>query len=479
VSDYVKQKAAIPLGLLSIATYLTQNGHTVRIYDRAVEGGRVKKYLDSFSPDFVGISSLGGRSFDDAMKVSKDVRKYNIPVIWGGPMPSLIPEILLKSGNVDFVIMGDGEITFLALINSIVNNTTLREIDGLAFIENGTPVINKDREFADLSEFPVIDFSFVDPRKYYFRNRSCKRMLHIYLSKGCPGQCTYCYSPGYSKCIWRSRPTEYVLRELRYLVDNYDMDGVYFVDDLLSPNREYLYNLCNKLIESNLGLFWSCDMRTDNCTKEDLQIMYDAGCRWIFFGVESGSEERQKAIKKRLDLKKAAETINNCREIGISTTTSFVIGFPDETEEDIKKTIRFMQNLNSDVKIPALFAPLPKSEMYDELVKNKRLAVPSSYEEWKKLATIDSIGENFSKVPTKELKVITGYFYLSNMSNKTDKDDIEKGIWVKRLFRQAVDMIKRGNLKSVQLLFLAAKEFLEIIYYATMYPKILKKYDLS
>ena len=220
-------------------------------------------------------------------------------------------------------------------------------------------------------------------------------------------------------------------------------------------------------------------MRTDNCTREDLQIMYDAGCRWIFFGVESGSEERQKAIKKRLDLKKATETINNCREIGISTTTSFVIGFPDETEEDIKKTIRFMQNLNSDVKIPALFAPLPKSEMYDELVKNKRLAVPSSYEEWKKLATIDSIGENFSKVPTKELKVITGYFYLSNMSNKTDKDDIEKGIWVKRLFRQAVDMIKRGNLKSVQLLFLAAKEFLEIIYYATMYPKILKKYDLS
>lgn len=479
------------MGLLSLATYLKQNGHTVQVYDRPVEGGNVRTRLKDFAPELVGISSLGGRSFEDAMAVSKIVKKNNIPVVWGGPMPSLVPDIVLSNGVVDYVVMGDGEITLLALINSVLNKTSLREIDGLAFIEDGKPVINRCREVTDLSTMPIIDFSFVDPKKYYFSNKNCERMLHVYLSKGCTGKCTYCYSPGYSKCVWHPRPSEHFLSEIRYLVENFDMDGVYFVDNMLSPNEEYLVSLCNTLIESNLDIFWSCDMRVDLCTKEGLEKMYDAGCRWIFFGIESGSDERQKAIRKGLNLKKSIDIINYCHEIGITTTTSFVIGFPDETEEEIKKTIRFMQDLNSDVKIPALYGPFPESEMYHDLVKSKRLEVPQTYQEWKKLASIDTVGMNFSKVPTKELKVINGHFYLSNMFNKKDKKDREekehgehrednkKSFWIKKLFGQALDMLKRGNLKSVYLLVLSVQEFAGLVCYATLFPKIRKKYGLT
>lgn len=150
-----------------------------------------------------------------------------------------------------------------------------------------------------------------------------------------------------------------------------------------------------------------------------------------------------------------------------------------------------MQDLNSDVKIPALYGPFPESEMYHDLVKSKRLEAPQTYQEWKKLASIDTVGMNFSKVPTKELKVINGYFYLSNMFNKKDKkdrEDRERGehqednknsFWIKKLFGQALDMLKRGNLKSVYLLVLSVQEFAGLVCYATLFPKIRKKYGLT
>ena len=477
-TTYVKQKAPIPLGLLSIATFLKNNGHTAIIYDRSVEGGNIRKYLNSFSPDIIGISVPGGMSFDDALKLSKTAKKNNIPVVWGGPMSSLVPELILKSGVVDFVVMGDGELTFLDLISAITNKTSFFEVNGLAFVENGEPVINKERALADLSQLPIIDFTFVDPSKYYFKNRGCQRMLHVYASKGCTGVCAYCYNSGYSKGRWRARPPEYFISELRYLVDNYKIDGVYFVDDLLSPNQEYLVNFCNKLIESNLGIFWSCDMRTDLCTKEGLQLMYKAGCRWIMFGIESGTEAGQKFIKKDLNLQHTKDVMDYCDDIGIFTTTTFITGLPDQTEEDLKETIRYMQELNAKVKLAGIYGPFPKAEMYYDLVRQKRISVPQSLEEWASIATMHTLGNNLSQVPSIDLQVIVNYFLFSVFTNKYELNNSEKRLWIKRLSFQIKDMLKRGNLRAIFLVIISAKEFLEIVFFATMFPRIRKKYSL-
>lgn len=481
ISYYVKQKAAIPLGLLSLATYLTQNGHTVRIYDRTVEGGSISKQISTFVPDIVGVSSLGIKSFDDAMKVSRAAQKKDIPVVWGGQIPTLIPELVLKSGLVDYVVMSDGEITFLALLEAIENNKSSSTVDGIAYFENGAVMMNREREDAQLSQLPVIDFRFVNPEKYYVKNMGYEKMLHIYSSKGCTGRCTYCYCPGYSKCKWRARPVEYCIKELEYLVEHHDIDGFYFVDDLFAPNKERVFEVCDKLIESNLGLVWSCDMRIDICTEDILQKMYDAGCRWIFTGIESGSPERQKSIKKRLGTEKIEKTIGLCKKIGIWTTASFVIGFPDETQEELKQTLDIIDRVHSDVKIVALYGPMPKSEMYNDLVKSHRLSEPASYTEWEELAIIDKIGNNYSKIPARELKVIANFFLLSIIAGgKTDKETKQAStVWSKRLIGLVFDIMKRGNIRAVYILFLSAKEFFEMIFYATMFPKIRKKYGLT
>lgn len=478
-SKYVKQKAPLPLGLLSIATYLKENGHDVVIFDRAVEGGSLSKYMRLVQPDIVGLSIPGSMSLDDALKLSKKIKVKGVPVVWGGATASLIPDLVLQSGFVDYVIMGDGELVFLELVKALGAGFPVSGIDGLAYIENGTPVINDVKILADLADLPIIDFTFVDPKKYYFQNRNCKKMLHVYSSKGCSGSCTYCYNTGYAQRKWRARPSEYYISELKYLIENYQIDGVYFVDDLLSSSREYLQEFCENLIRNDLGIYWSCDMRADLCEKEDLKLMYDAGCRWIMFGIESGTPEGQKIIKKNLDLNKTKELMDYLDEIGIFTTVTFVTGFHYQTEKDLKATVKYMLELNAKVKIAGIYGPFPGSEMYRDLVRDKIIKPFNSFEDWSRNANMHTIGNNLSEVPPIELKVIVNYFLFSVFTNKYELDGEQKHFWVKRLVFQVWDMLKRKNLRSWMLIVLSAKEFLEIVYYALMFPRIRKKYGLK
>lgn len=481
ISYYVKQKAAIPLGLLSLATCLTQKGHAVKVYDRAVEGGSVDRQIRSFAPDIVGVSSLGIKSFRDAEKVSRAAKKRNIPVVWGGHVPTLIPELVLKTGVADYVILGDGELSFPALLEAIEGGKPLRSVTSLAYLDHGSAVVNEAEEPADLARFPVIDFRFVDPSKYFWRHKGHERMLHIYSSKGCIGDCTYCYCPGYSKCRWRARPAEHCVEELKTLVEQYRIDGFYFVDDLFAPNKRRVIEMCDKLIESGLRLEWSCDMRTDICDGEILQKMYDAGCRWIFFGLESGSPERQRAIKKKLGYEKSKEVIDLCGKIGIWTTASFVIGFPDEGEEELRQTIKLINEVRADVKVAAVYGPMPGSEMFRSMVNAGMLQEPASYAEWEKLAIIDEVGNNYSRIPVLDLKVISNFYLFSNIAGPKDASGKEnkKAVWFKRLGGLAVDILKRGNGRAFAVLLLSAKEFFEMAFYALMFPRTRKKYGLS
>jgi len=478
---HAKHKAAMPLGLLSIAKYLTDNGHTVKLYDRAVETYGLKKYLDSFCPDFVGISVLSVKRFRDAINLSKTIKARNIPVVWGGQIPSAIPELVLKSGVVDYVVVGEGETTFLELLNAVSEKTPLRDINGLAFLEDGEPVVNKGRAFADLAELPVLDFSFVDPEKYFISYINCKKMLHLYASKGCPCKCYYCYNHCFHKHLWRARPTEYFLSEIKYLVENHGMDGVCFVDDLFGPNQEYVKDVCEKIIQSNINFVWGCNMRSDTCNKEELQLMYKAGCRWILFGIESGSKERQKIIGKNLDLDKTKEVVNYCRKIGIFVSSTFILGYPDETEEELKETIKYMLEINTNTKYPNFIGVLPKSELYEKMVKIGRLEIPRSYMQWEKLKMWDQLGKNYSRIPDKELKVVSACFSWWDLFIKypNPDDGKESRVIFKRAVLQTLDIFKRGTFYSMRLLIIAAKELIQIFFYAKLFPEIRKKYGLQ
>lgn len=475
---YAKHTSVLPLGILSIATYLQNHGHSVKICDREIDGtGKLK--TGAFIPDIVAIAAPSFEGFPDAVRISKKFVKKNIPVVWGGQAPSLVPNLVLESGVVDFVVIGEGEYTFLSLINAIADKTPFNEIAGLAFIDNDEIVINPDRPFADLADFPIIDYSLIKPEKYFVPYIGCEKMLHIYASKGCPHQCTYCYCMCLHKGVWRPRPFNHILSEIKYLVDQHGLDGVCFTDDLFGPSKKHIDSICDSIIDSGMKFAWGCNMRADSCTKEELQKMYDAGCRWILFGIESGSKTRQKLIKKNIEIDVAQRTAQYCKEIGIYTTVTFIIGFPDETEEEIQQSIQYMQALDADAKFPNFCGIIPKTELAESLMKIKRWQAPQTWKEAAKFRVMDRYSDNLSNIKDKELKIILSSFYWVNLLMKYPDRGKSSRVLFKRAFAQITDALRWGTFYSFLLIIKSAFEFIKILFYAKMFPKTLKKYGLK
>jgi anaerobic magnesium-protoporphyrin IX monomethyl ester cyclase len=467
-----------PLGILSIATYLIERDHSVKIIDRDVEKN-YRKIISEFNPDIIGISVISNKAIEDAVKFSKIAHTHNIPVVWGGALASIIPETVLESGCVDYVIIGEGEITWEMLLETLDNDMPLNAVNGLAYTESGEIIINKDRVFADLADLPIIDWSLINPSDYFQSLFTAKKMLYLYSAKGCPEQCTFCFNKGFNKCTYRKRPFEYCLEEIKYLVENTEIDGVHFADELWCRNKKEMAENCGELINAGLRIFWGCNARIGVYAKEDFEYMFRAGCRWMFFGVESGSETIQKEIKKRIPLDMVEETVKNCTDAGIAAITSFIIGFPDETEEDIKMTISLAKKIPGAMYDFNFYFPIPGSEMCDKLIEEGRYALPKTLEEYAEILPTEKVQINFSKIPSKELRVIRAYFMWSSFSRKNTTSDTKRYAFTKKAITDAVKGLFGHGIKNFIITFLfGAEMFFTIVSSLLFHPKIRKKYGL-
>ena len=478
-TNYVMEKSPVPLGLLSIATFLNSRGHTTRIYDRATDGTGLKTVIRAFPPDIVGISLISTKGLNDAKRLTAFFCKKCIPVVWGGPAASLIPHVILKNTAANYVISGDGEKPMLALVQALNNGNSPENIPGLAFTQDGQVRANDRDLHADLSDLPALDWSLIDTRRYILKNVYQQKMLHTFTSKGCIGSCGYCYNPSFSRGIWRPRSMQAVLNEMHELARGYDVQAVTFVDDLLRPDKDSLSAFCKTIKREGPDLYWGCDLCADSVTREELEEMYDAGCRWIFFGIESGSPEMQKIIKKNLDLQKAKTTLEICKEIGICTTTSFIVGFPDETKEDLKQTVAYANSLPSDVKVAFSFGPIPTTLLYRRLVNEKRLKACDEDPSLGTRCWFDFYGENYTVVPALDCKVIVSCFYFAMMASQIRFGGEEKKHWGKRFVSQIGDMLRMKSLRGMKRLCLSVLLFSKILFYSLAFPRIRKEYGLQ
>lgn len=471
--------ASTPLGLLAIASYIKAQGHIVKIVDLTVKKENIEKHIKSFEPDVVGLSVMSALAGNSAIKASKAAKKFNKIVVWGGRVASSLPEICLKESCVDFAVIGEGEITFSELLNTIEAGGPFNNIDGLAFTDEDGLHINKDREFADLAAFPVLDWSIINPKKYAQRYFLCEKMMYTYFSKGCPGKCTFCFNPKYHKSVHRKRPPEHVIEEIEYLIKKFGVDGIYFADEFLYPGKEDMQTFFRLIKEKNLNFKWGGQTRLGVYNKDDLQQMYDAGCRWMLFGIESGYEERIKAIKKGINLEKAKETFDNCREIGITTQSSFIIGYPGETEDELKETVKFAFSLQANLLPFNGYFPQPDSELCEENIKNGSFVSPESLKAWSKFEVGEVIEVNLSKVPRRDLQVLHFYTQWLAFSQKESVSADKYGIAKK----QAVDTLKNIFRSGLINFFInivdSVKRFATVVWYANAYPKILKKYGIE
>jgi len=478
---YYTRAISNPLGLMALASYIRKKGHDVRLLDRCVKKINLVKEIDDFAPDAIGISLMSGRGLKDCGKISEIAKKKNIPVIAGGYFPTMSPELILGEGLADFVVLREGELSFEELILALRDKKPTENIKGIAYKKDGKVYITEDRPFADLSLFPEIDWTLVRPEDYFQTFFNCTKMLYLYSSKGCPGRCTFCSNHFYNRSCFRKRPDETVLSEIRYLVENHGMNGVYFSGELWNLTKADARSFCERVKEEKLKFTWGMLSKVGQYDYDDFAAFYDAGCRFICFGVESGNAEMQKKLKKNVNLEKGRETFSSCKKIGITSVVSFMIGLPDETEEQLKDTLSYIKSIDATINLIYLFTPVENTDIHNELVSSGK--IKKSFDGlsfYKKYITMENPGYNFSHIPTKELKVIKAYFDWKSFSGKESVNgSYSYAFAVQTIVNGLKAISKKGVISFVFDAFRALKTFLGVFYYSHMFPAILKKYELK
>lgn len=478
-TGYYTRALSNPLGLLSIATYLKLQGHEVKLYDRCIDKLKLKKVIKSFQPEIVGISVMSSRGLKDAIRVSKYMSAMGLTIVWGGQLPSMQTELVLKNKYVDIVSLGEGEETWKELLYCIENGKNYSNLKGIAYRQGDKIKINPCRDFSDLRDMPILEWPILDVPKYMQTYLGCKKMMYLYSSKGCPCRCAFCSNVNFHKSTHRKRPNEFVVEEIKYLIENHELDGVFFSDELWCTKRSDMIDFCGRVKENNLEFHWGVQLRVGMLNEEDYQMMFKAGCRWIFFGIESGSDEMLHKIHKNIDKNAIKPTMDILRKIGITSICSFIIGFPDETAEQLKETVELIKNINANLTPIYHFTPLPGTELYSEMVEHGRYNSAKSLEELAKIIATESVGVNLSSVPTKDLRVIRSWFHWKGFTNKQAYTTGKAFEFAKQTIISGLHSISlKGPVSFFVNGFSALYEFLYVLWYSHAYPKINEKYNL-
>ena len=477
---YYTRTMSTPLGLLSISTYLEQFGHRVRLYDRCVDKTKLKMIIRQFSPEIVGVSVMSSRGIKDAVRISKEIKTLGLTVVWGGQLPSLQLDLVMQNNFVDIVSFGEGEETWAELLDCFSGKKSLADVLGIAYKKDGKVVQNPCRPFIDLRKLPPTDWSLVDVPKYMQQYLGCKKMMYLYSSKGCPGRCAFCPNINYHKSTHRDRPNEQVVAEIKYLKEHYGLDGVYFSDEVWRISRSEMQDFCCRIKEVGQPFQWGVDLRVGIFNEEDYRMMYDAGCRWIFFGIESGSREMHRRMHKNIPYEKIKPTVELLNRIGFTTMASFIVGFPDETEDQLRETTNMINELPLGLTPIFHFTPLPGTEFYDTLVEQGRYDLPKKLEELTHIVATESLGTNYSCVPDKDLKVIKNWYIWKSFTNKTAIHDGKSFEFARQTIVSGLSTIAmKGVISFFVNGFAALHEFLYVFYYAHMFPKVREKYGLK
>jgi radical SAM superfamily enzyme YgiQ (UPF0313 family) len=362
---------APPMGLLYLASYIRKHSteYNFNVVDLRIDSRspkQLEKLIKFYAPDLVGISAC---SEDDKQlhRISRIVKMIdnNIKVVCGGPHATMYYEDILKDKNIDFAVIGEGEITFHELLESLKNGRDCSGISGLAINKDGKACMPSSREFiTDLDVIPFPAWDLIKIEKYsslLVPNMNDLLSGHKYMgivtSRGCPYKCIYCHKIMGKK--FRHRSAENVFNEIKLLVAKYDIDEFHIFDDIFNFDIERAHAICDMIIEAGLKIkiAFPNGIRGDLLDEKLLLKMKRAGVYMVTFAVEAASKRQQKLIRKNINIDKLLENIKFADKLGMITRCFFMIGFPDEKIEEINKTIQFA--LKSPLCFASFFIVVP------------------------------------------------------------------------------------------------------------------------
>lgn len=343
---------SLPLGLLSLAAVLEQSGHEVAILDfnYALAKGELSldgdfyanaaKRIEAARPQVVGFSTMCN-SYHIALRMAEAVRAGLplVPIVFGGPQASVVDrETLEVFSFVDMVLRGESEQTLPLLLAGLERGIIPQELPGLTYRDRDRVVRNSDTPLLiDLDSLPV--------PAYHLFPYGVAGAPAIDVGRGCPFACTFCSTSGFWGRRFRLKSIDRIVQEMWMLKKEYGATCFSLMHDLFTVNRKRLHEFCARLQLEKMDVTWTCSARVDCVDAELLRHMADSGCRAVFYGVESGSARMQREIGKNLRLDQVWSAVDGTLAADMSTTLSFIAGFPRETEDDLRQSMVAIQSL--------------------------------------------------------------------------------------------------------------------------------------
>ena len=447
----------IPLGLLYASVELVKNDFDVEIFDaRTVEGDWRTELKRRLSDEVLclGISVMSGSPIREAVDIGAFVKELvpNIPIIWGGPHATFCPDLILRDDpNVDYVVSGYASKSFHQLCESIQENKLPTEIAGISWRENGEVQSNakgdKTFEYIDYRDIP---YHLIDDYSVYGQLAQNRKIFSMYSALGCPYKCSFCSSPAQYSTIdgkkWIPLEHEQIVDHIEYLVENYDADYIYFIDDDSFPKLKHVEGIIDEInrrgVRVGLGFRGARINEIKRMSDDFLSKLAAAGTDIMHIGAESGSNRILNLIRKDC----TREDIIECnkklaRHPTITSMYNFMMGVPTETIDELKETRDLMfqlieDNPNCIVNPPNKFRPLPGTELYELAQQEWGYVMPSTLDAWAEIENEAGCSTDgwYSPEVARFLNVmLVAAYFIDNKVGKL----LGKGTWFTALARVA------------------------------------------
>ena len=363
-----------PLGIGYLVAMLKAEHEVKAIHYQRIEhvGPTFPDIIKSFRPDIIGLTcSTFNRG--NVRKIIAVVKKYcpHVKVIVGGVHASYLYDQVLNNYNADVVVISEGEYTALELCRAFESGTALESVKGIAFKQDGRVVTTPPRGVIEnIDELPMPNFDFAG------QMMRSSGMGFIITSRGCSVRCTFCSTSSYWGQRVRKNSIKRVVDEMEHLIYRYGVRKIFFHDDTFNLGIERVKRICTEIMDRKLRVRWGVSCRVVPVSQEMIDVMVEAGCRHICWGVESGSEQMLRRINKKITLEQIRYAYELCRKHHhiMSTGAFAIVGVPGETAETVQQTIDFFNSLPlTDHPSLGPFYLLPGTKIFNDLKAKGRI----------------------------------------------------------------------------------------------------------
>ncbi|MBF0376530.1 MAG: B12-binding domain-containing radical SAM protein [Desulfamplus sp.] len=416
----------IPLSILFLAESLIKNKFDVKLIDLRVQ---------DLTPDdlkgilYLGVSHMtGSMQIPPALKCAEMAKAMNIPVVFGGTHPSILTEETASHKLVDIAVKGEGEDIIVELAEYFQHKRDINSIKGIAYKDKtGQVVYTGDRIPPKFDRITHLPYHLLNMDKYIGTSVD----FGYQSSRGCPHRCAFCAEVGLYPKTWRTKSAEIIIEEIENIINKFNPKRIFFLDSNFFCSKKRVEEFCNLVIARGIKVEFFGECRFDYFYRYDEQfinLLKKAGFNEIEFGGESGSDKTLDFIKKDITAKQIIHGIEKCKQAGLKSFTSFMIGFPGEPEEEMLKTldiydlIKKYDSDNARINGMFIYTPMPGTELYRTVVEQWGFINPKTLEEWSKYELYDISNVTwFDEKKKKKLQTISTlvrFFFVYNTLKK-------------------------------------------------------------